>query len=236
MIDIVYPLGRGSAWSNNELRYSLRSIEKHLSGINRIIVIGELPPWLVNAVHISLKDKFYKDRNIMEKLLYVSNLNWVTPDFLYMNDDHFLLSDFYSSSFPNYADGTLQQAFEQHDNFMYKKILLTTRRKLAEEVLPVFNFDVHCPMVINGTLFRSVIKKYDWTKPYGYCLKSLYANNICLSPEMITDLKIKKATQLPALKQKIEGRHFFSINDNAINKHMIALLEELYPAKSKYEK
>ncbi len=50
-MDIVIALGTGSRWMDNELRYALRSIEKHLKGhTGRILLIGQRPKW-VNKVH-----------------------------------------------------------------------------------------------------------------------------------------------------------------------------------------
>jgi len=42
-----------SSWGDdNELRYSLRSLEKNLIGLNRIFVVGHKPKWLVGVTHI----------------------------------------------------------------------------------------------------------------------------------------------------------------------------------------
>ena len=49
MIDVVIPLGTGSRWQDNELRYCLRSIEKNLSGVNEVVIVGEKPKWLTNV-------------------------------------------------------------------------------------------------------------------------------------------------------------------------------------------
>ena len=51
-MDIVIPLGTGSRWQNNELRFALRSIEKYLTGYDKIFIIGECPSYLQNIIHI----------------------------------------------------------------------------------------------------------------------------------------------------------------------------------------
>ena len=40
-MDVVYILGKGSVWKDNEIRYSLRSIEKHLTGFDRVFIVGQ---------------------------------------------------------------------------------------------------------------------------------------------------------------------------------------------------
>ena len=46
MIDIVYALGSGSKWDNNELRYSLRSLEKNFLDLRNIYIVGTFPHFL----------------------------------------------------------------------------------------------------------------------------------------------------------------------------------------------
>ena len=55
-MDIVIPLGTESRWHDNELRFTLRSIEKHLTGYRNVIIVGWCPPWVQNVVHIKKED------------------------------------------------------------------------------------------------------------------------------------------------------------------------------------
>lgn len=48
-IDLVYILGSGSQWRNNELRFSLRSVQKNLKGYRNIYIVGENPGFLKNT-------------------------------------------------------------------------------------------------------------------------------------------------------------------------------------------
>ncbi len=47
-IDLVYILGKGSKWSDNEIRFSLRSIEKYFD-YRKIFIIGEKPESLLES-------------------------------------------------------------------------------------------------------------------------------------------------------------------------------------------
>ena len=68
----VIPLGNGSLADNLELKFSLRSIEKYVSGISHIVIVGNCPEWLTNVEFQPMKDlsnKFvFRDNNIREKL------------------------------------------------------------------------------------------------------------------------------------------------------------------------
>ena len=72
-IDVVYVLGTGSNWDNNEIRFSLRSLAKNLKGMGRVFVVGERPAFLQNVIHIPAKDEFNPnvnaDGNIILKVL-----------------------------------------------------------------------------------------------------------------------------------------------------------------------
>ena len=57
-LDVVYVLGTGSSWDNNEIRFSIRSVLKNLPGIGRIIIIGEKSSGLKGFVYIAHPDEF----------------------------------------------------------------------------------------------------------------------------------------------------------------------------------
>ena len=44
-MDIVYILGNGSKFNNEEIRYSLRSLEKFVN-FDRVFIVGECPKFL----------------------------------------------------------------------------------------------------------------------------------------------------------------------------------------------
>src|SRR4051812_35587008 len=104
-MDILIPLGRGSSWQNNELRYALRSVEKHLSGYDNIFIVGEKPDWIQNITHIPFEDKpgyGNRDRNIFNKILAGIKDERLSYEFMFMSDDHFFTADFSATRFPYY--------------------------------------------------------------------------------------------------------------------------------------
>src|SRR5690349_20419873 len=109
-IDVVYPLGKGSRWKNNEIKYSLRSVEKHLQNYGKVFVIGEKPNFLANVNHIPAEDKHpIPDSNIFEKLKTACETKEISDTFLFFNDDHYLLEDFDAEKFPYFYHGTMAE-------------------------------------------------------------------------------------------------------------------------------
>ena len=49
-MDILYCIGEGSKWNNNELRYSLRSLEKFGKNVGNIYMVGYNPGFLSDEV------------------------------------------------------------------------------------------------------------------------------------------------------------------------------------------
>jgi hypothetical protein len=237
MTSIVIPLGTGSRWGDKELRYTLRSVEKHLSGYGDIFIIGECPNWLQNVVHIPATegDKTYeKERNIWNKIMLAYQDERVSNDFLFMNDDHFLLQDYQAGKFPFYAYGFLSDYLTREDQ--YKNTLQNTFDQFGDNLY----FDIHCPIVYNKAALTVMNELWSWPEKWGYCIKTLYcifkAGVDGLQAEHIPDLKISEALPASRIRELISGRPWFSMNNRAREGSIETVLQELYPIPSKYEK
>ena len=68
-IDVVYVLGKGTKWNDNEIRFSLRSLAKNVTGIRNVYIVGERPDFLKRVIHISYPDELLNnaDGNITFK-------------------------------------------------------------------------------------------------------------------------------------------------------------------------
>lgn len=236
MTSIIIPLGSGSRNNDLELRYCLRSIEKYLSGYGDIFIIGERPDWLQNVIHIPLDEGFApqsyeKERNIFNKIMAVCKDERVTDDFLFMNDDHYLLKEYEAGKFPYYYHGRLSEKRTVTD---YKKTVKNT----SEFIGDVAYFDIHCPILYNKRKF-GWLSFPDWNKHFGYCIKTLYLAYNSLSQfntEEYADLKISEPLTSSQIREQLTGRAWFSIGDKAFNGEIVDVLQDLYPLKSKYER
>lgn len=255
MRDIVIPLGRGSKWEDNELRFSLRSVHKHLANVGRVFVIGEKPRFdhyvrepeayehgALNGnkslLHVPFPDLHpNKERSIYEKILHACSLNMIKSPFLFMNDDHFLLQDFDANYFPSFHKADLSvaaQALPEHS--LYRKTYERTRQTLVDRGLPTQNFDTHCPILYDADLFRHAMPQYEWNHPLAYTIKSLYANTLKIEGVLERDGKFAFVpTDQQMLRDYVTGRKFFSIGDHAVNEELATFLLTLYPEPSPWE-
>lgn len=239
MIDLLYPLNKSSRWQDNELRFSLRSVEKHLTNVRNVYVVGECPNFLRDVIHVTFGDGYQnKERNIYEKVLHACQLPGLSENFLFMNDDHFLLHDFDAVNFPTFHKADLSVAAQSMpEHSYYRKSLLRTISTLCDLGLPTVNFDTHCPILYNKWRFLSVMPQYDWTNTYGFTVKSMYCNTLRIQGTLEQDGKFNF---IPLDQEQMinytKDRKFFSIGDHAINHELAKFMGHLYPQTSRWEK
>lgn len=210
MIAVIPYKQRGNG---TELRYAMRSLEKHLTCLERVVLVGDKPNWYAGD-HIPFKDEFSrKEYSIYQKLIQVKGTVF------YSNDDYYLTKDA-DESFPNYAQGSCKDAALAR---------VGRYKKLYQNCPPEWiDFDLHAPMIIDTT-------KFDWEKDRP--IKTAYANQNNQRPTELTDLKFR-SNQLTCdeIKAKIENRPCFSTDNFCFGVGMIRTLNELYPHKSKHER
>jgi len=249
MVSIVIPIATGSTasrWNNTELRYALRSVERYLKGYGEVFIVGQAPTWLHNVTVIPATDHdrtYYKERNIFNKIMLACQDDRVTADFLFMNDDHFLLREFEAGEFPWYHEGNLSHHLKRTDPY-WQTIQNAVNWFFRQGMNDNAYFDVHCPILYNKAIFRHLIH-LDWELKSGYPIKTMYGHFFrnyaqdpfpCADSDPVKDLKITGAKAYTEIKALIKDRLFFSTNDNCRDGGMEAVLQEIYPNKSKYER
>jgi hypothetical protein len=235
MIDIVYILGSGSKWQDNEIRYSLRSVQKHLRMWNNVYVVGRLPEFLTGVIHIQKEDDGNsKEHNICRKIATACKDSRISNRFLMFNDDHFLLTPHVASHFPYYHDGDLQGLYNRSDRTKpYGIAIGNTIQHLGG--CQKRNYDVHCPIIYNKRDFLQHLSEPNWNDLAGYLIKSIYANKCGVNPEHIQDIKIDGHYDSRYYEGWIHGRPWFSLGDRIDFEAMGTLMEKLYPIKSQFE-
>lgn len=237
MIDLVYPLGFGSLWNNNELRYSLRSVEKFLTGYGNVYIVGERPEWVGNIIHIQADDTGRsRPEMIMRKILKACQEPGLSDNFLFLNDDFFFLQPAEAETMPYLYDCTLAEAIEKkRKGGPYKQALANTQHVLGCNRKPGLHYDIHTPVIYNKREFPRVMNSYNWDR-FGMVVKSLYCNSVGVQEEQYPDCKIDQPCETEGqLKALIPDRMLFSVGDNAVNDVFKNYIQKLFPTKSKFE-
>lgn len=229
MIDIVIPLAE-SKTNFLDLRYALRSLDKFTEH-GKVYLIGAKPDWVQGIEHISMNDlegKEWKELSIRNKVEMAFH---VLSEFLFMNDDHIFLEETDIANYPDYYKGTCYESMLKN-NSHYRQTMNQTRKWLASKGFADINFDGHCPMIFKVDEFNRI--DADWTKQFGYGLKSLYAAG--RKGVYMEDKKLHRHLTFIEARAACMGRHVISCTDAAIKTGLGEYLNELLPLKSKYER
>lgn len=237
MIDLVYLYTAGS--NINEIKFSLRSFQKHLKGLGNLFIVGDDPGIFKNFTHIPLGNihGFNLARNIYEKILAACKHPAISNDFICASDDYFLLQDYEAANLPFYYQGDFKQVLNlmSEDNY-YKAYVKETYTALLGKDLPTKYFNVHFPILYNKEKFIEIMSAFDWEKRKSFISKSLYANSLGIEGEQMPDKKFHTPKTKTAIVRQLQGRKYFSTNDGAMNQFMLEFLNEVYSVASIWEK
>ena len=167
-MDVVYICRSGP---NEELRYSIRSVEKNLPH-NNIWVIGQSPEWYKGSF-IEVKNVNSKYPNARANLDALIRSKLITEDFILMNDDFFIMRPIEKISY--FYEGTLLERAERNELLTttgaYTQLLYNTHDKLVKMgIEEPLNYEMHIPIIMNKKKLKEVLK-------HKACLwRSLYGN------------------------------------------------------------
>ena len=227
-MDIVYICRRGE---NEELRYSIRSVVKHLPH-DKIWLVGYKPDWYTGNF-IPVIDRFSKYKNIRMALKAIAESEEITEDFLLMNDDFFIVKPV--DKIETYNGGLLKDKVDQyrvlHGSGAYLSLIENTYSRLVRSGIenPI-DYDIHVPMPMDKTGLNSV-----WNLP---CLpQSMFGNLNNISSRTISDVK---HYDTPKMKSKsydyLNGDlPFISSEDRSFNDVYEDVLKDLFIDPSPYE-
>lgn len=230
-MDLVYVVGKNNLWGEHELRFSLRSAEKYLQ-FDRVIIVGHKPTFLNSKViNIYLPDdKGHKYLNVAYKIRELLKNKEISDDFIFMNDDFFLLKPF--PVIPYYFNKTIKEWIERYPfnkGKYYEQI---------EELYKAFPegkfFETHFPIIYNKKMASDVIEKYQLK--LTLMLRSFYCNEYIdkISPvEETKDYKIYNHHLIT--KTFIDVPFVSSTNEISANSDFKNMMTSRFPQKSKYE-
>lgn len=237
MRDVVYILGSGSKWGDNELRYSLRSVVRHLPH-ERIFIIGEKPDWIAwndGIFHIPEVDPYNnKLRNGVWKIRRAAKTAEITEEFVLMNDDFFLLRDIPDVQVFN--RGPLWQSIRKH---MSKKGYYFEAMKralviLAEEGVPVpLDYAVHYPVVYEKKKVLELIERLHRHVEHGLLFRTMYGNIFNKGGEERQDVKVRGPKELARRAPDLD---MVSTTDELVlKKPFREWIGSVFPEACKYE-
>jgi hypothetical protein len=213
-MDILIPLGTGSEWKNNELKYCLRSLNQNLKGEYEIHVYGkEVPDWLTNVNIYPNIERYYPQwlaevnngklnyENFFDTLnkvkVYASENDGT---FLYCYDDVLLIKELNINDIQNvpleieYPKNYSIRNFDKHGRTINAAIdLFDNSGKLFPKVV-LYNYETHIPRQYNCTNLRVFFRRFDFTEmkiPYALATAyfNFYPKEAYMNTSIIKDIK-----------------------------------------------
>ena len=242
-MDLVYIVREGDL--NEDLRYSLRSVEKNITQPN-VWIVGYKPNWVKNVGYVHTEQKNGKWNNSVNNIIAACECEDISDDFVLMNDDFFAIKPVENlEKSCNVALGTLDQAITKYKNH---KSLWYNAFNQAKELLkemgveePYYNYESHSPIIINKQKFLSFINdpKVQNFINTGKVLhkRSVYKNIYKITPTILKD-DVKIETDID-VKTKLNICEWLSVYDNQV--HCLGfptlnnLLKTLFPCQCKFE-
>lgn len=233
-IDVLYILGTGSKYNNEELRYSLRSLEKFGQNVGRVFITGECPNFIdQNKVIFTPEldigcpaiNHWWKVYQTFEKH------QELTGNVLLMYDDVFFAKEFDAANYPYFFRGDLPNYYFGN----YQKSLVNAYLFLIEHKKGIKHYGNHCPFIYNRDLFLKLTRYFEDKKldEVGMSVRSVYGNLFNVGGTHQDDLKIR--SKVYALKELIGNRDCFSIADDCYEGPVKEWCEKNLPERSKWE-
>jgi hypothetical protein len=226
-VDIVYICRKGE---NEELRYSLRSVVKNLPE-SRVWVVGYKPDWYVGDF-IYVEDKSTKFNNIRSALSAAAKHPEVSNNFVYMNDDFFLIKPV--EKLNTYDGGLLSDKIARYRQVNPTSGYAISLKKTMEHLknLGVKNpidYDIHVPMIFNKEKLAEIAYM-------PFQTRSIYGNLYQIASETITDVKrYHRGSYMNELSYTGNDYPFISSEDKSFDLLKETILADMFPEPSKYE-
>ncbi len=145
-----------SKWDNNEIRYSLRSLDKAFAPEWVGIAGPEIPPFLQGITHITTDPKKEKMRNLPLQLLAACADPRVPEDLVLMNDD-FIVRDTPAWVWTPTHCGSIDQY--KGGNAWRRSVEATGKWLLGKGVAMPLSYEGHTPMPFRKSLALPVLQE-----------------------------------------------------------------------------
>ena len=192
--DIVYMVKDSEP--NEELRYSLRSVERNWGPHGKVWIFGGCPDGLKPdrfvPVEMILPGKWENTHRLMR---IICECDEISEDFWFFNDDFFVMRPT-TEDMPQQYNGRLEDTIEDVEYWSGGVTYWTEQLRILvswaeREGFGTVNYEVHRPMLINRKRMLAVMERY----PDVLFTRSLYGNYYRIGGENHADVMIKHPKQ-----------------------------------------
>lgn len=172
-MDVVYLLRQSG--TGEEMRYSLRSLDRHVGGIDRVFIFGWLPPYVDPAKvhHHGWNGPVGADGHelLAVKMWDAMRHEELSDDVLYMCDDFVVLEDRLVTGFRPLVLEDLRRHSRAGQISAWQKMLWKTFDYCQAFGFAGYNWETHTPKVLNRAKFGAMMEKFRpaWENATSVC-------------------------------------------------------------------
>lgn len=187
-LDIIYFVK--DSHSNEELRYSLRSVVKNMPH-RKIWFFGGCPKGISADIRVKIKQNGEtKWDNVHDMYKAVCENKEVTENFIMFNDDFFVMKPTDRLEY-SYRSGLIEhceiiESKNQNRPTSYTKLLRECDAKLAEIGASRLSYELHVPFIFNKKKLLKMLEAF----PEQHCTRTLYGNIYKVGGKQSRDIKI----------------------------------------------
>jgi hypothetical protein len=248
-IDIIYPnVEKFVQW--DEMKYSLRSVEKNLVDVEfRVWIVGDRPEWLsdeANFIEVPCSGKTTRLDQALKRIA-VDNHREINEVYFWMNDDIYFINPV------TYADLCIPKILEDlkgrinkyNPQTQWGRDMIDTFNRLKVEQLPTLNYAIHLPYMYEKTKSKELFRLFELEKN-PYVFENLYYN--LFYPHLIPfTLGLEETNNLlfcvnrpnpnwDILGRQLKAKKFMNNSEAGMTDRFKTLLQSLFPEKSRFEK
>lgn len=193
-VDVVYYVAAEPR--NEELRYSLRSLETNLPDHGRVIVAGYCPEWLTGVEHVPVKaigqSKWRRALDNFRAALEPRGYGPAGPpeQFLLMNDDFYLMWPVGPDGFPVWHAGTTDEQIKRYGSGVCRAGMRATAQVMRAHRLGarLYSYELHVPMMMDRARAAAALQMYEGVDPFY--IRTVYGNLARLGGARHCDVKV----------------------------------------------
>ena len=250
MIDVYYPFfEREANW--HELRYSLRSIEKHFKFDFRVVITGDLPSWINPEFVLHIPHQ--RIEGIVQNTLYDAITKQLlfcqhplsSSYFIRMYDDIYLLKDVNLLDIGRFKAMYPYSKVPLRDGTWWEQ-LYNTLNVLRLKGYEGWNTETHLPELFNKEKMQWIIRAYSALEN-RLLTSSLYFNTFYPTTDPLLfskEFAIQFYDNIDGpfytssegdLGKKCKGKTYLNHNDRGLTTNLREFISSTFPHKSRYE-
>ena len=249
VIDIIYPnVEKFAQWE--ELKYSLRSLEKNLRNVEfRVWIVGDWPDWMNpdEAHHLPCTLSGETPRiDIVHKHLAVIENRLIGEEYFWMNDDIYLVNPVqYADMCLNVAVNDLAYTKSRFNRqTLWGSDVLNTYDTLKRAGLPTWNYAAHIPHRFEKQKVMQLIDGFDMLHNrldiqilyYNYWFRDFYPYMDTLELTNNQGFSVNRQDPNTAnLEAQLKVKKYMNNGEGGMGPVLQKYLKRLFPEKSRFE-